>query len=97
MAGQSTIYKQVTYNAATGVDRPRNTDQNLTASYSVTTSPCWARCSAVPSLSRSGSTDEFGRTYDVASNKLWDSMNRGRQWKDIKAKYLQAGGEDDDE
>ncbi|OJJ45394.1 hypothetical protein ASPZODRAFT_134042 [Penicilliopsis zonata CBS 506.65] len=34
--------------------------------------------------------------YDVASNKIWDAMNRGRQWKDIKARYMQAEEEDDE-
>ncbi|KAF1356533.1 ubiquinol-cytochrome c reductase complex 7.3 kda protein-like protein [Delphinella strobiligena] len=33
--------------------------------------------------------------WDNASNKVWDSINRGRQWKDIKQKYLEQG--DDDE
>ncbi|KAF2687819.1 ubiquinol-cytochrome C reductase [Lentithecium fluviatile CBS 122367] len=34
--------------------------------------------------------------FDTGSDRIWDSINRGRQWKDIKAKYVQAA-EDDDE
>ncbi|KAL1310878.1 hypothetical protein AAFC00_001109 [Neodothiora populina] len=34
--------------------------------------------------------------WDNASAGVWDSINRGRQWKDIKQKYL-AEGDDDDE
>ncbi|TLD14087.1 uncharacterized protein PgNI_03101 [Pyricularia grisea] len=33
--------------------------------------------------------------YNTQMNKLWDSMNRGRQWKDIRHKYVEAS--DDDE
>ncbi|PSS03627.1 ubiquinol-cytochrome C reductase [Coniella lustricola] len=36
-------------------------------------------------------------TFDLGSQRLWDNMNRGRQWKDIKSKYIEAGAEDDDE
>ncbi|PSK46523.1 hypothetical protein B9Z65_5491 [Elsinoe australis] len=36
--------------------------------------------------------------FDTTSNKIWDAVNRGRQWKDIKYRYLQkAEDEDDDE
>ncbi|EMF13022.1 ubiquinol-cytochrome C reductase [Sphaerulina musiva SO2202] len=33
--------------------------------------------------------------FDVSANKIWDQVNKGRQWKDIKHKYMDAG--DDDE
>ncbi|KAJ5899216.1 hypothetical protein N7495_003960 [Penicillium taxi] len=38
----------------------------------------------------------FELTYDTASNKIWDSINAGRQWKDIKYKYIQQAEEDDE-
>ncbi|KAA1466098.1 ubiquinol-cytochrome C reductase UQCRX/QCR9-like protein [Dentipellis sp. KUC8613] len=31
----------------------------------------------------------FGVGFDVGINKLWDSWNRGKQWKDIRDKYVQ--------
>ncbi|EME42229.1 hypothetical protein DOTSEDRAFT_45797 [Dothistroma septosporum NZE10] len=34
--------------------------------------------------------------FDTASNSIWDQINKGRQWKDIKQRYMQAE-EDDDE
>ncbi|KAE9962906.1 hypothetical protein BLS_009903 [Venturia inaequalis] len=33
--------------------------------------------------------------FDQSSEKIWDSINRGRQWKDIKAKYVQAAEEEE--
>ncbi|KAJ5983580.1 hypothetical protein N7481_005679 [Penicillium waksmanii] len=39
----------------------------------------------------------FELSFDTFSNKVWDSWNAGRQWKDIKPRYLvQAEEEDDD-
>ncbi|KAF2147431.1 uncharacterized protein K452DRAFT_282435 [Aplosporella prunicola CBS 121167] len=35
--------------------------------------------------------------FDTGSERVWDSINKGRQWKDIKARYVQASEEDDDE
>ncbi|KAF2417646.1 ubiquinol-cytochrome C reductase [Tothia fuscella] len=35
--------------------------------------------------------------FDTASTKVWDQVNAGRQWKDIKAQYVQAAEEEDDE
>ncbi|KAK4498141.1 hypothetical protein PRZ48_010797 [Zasmidium cellare] len=35
--------------------------------------------------------------FDIVSNKVWDQINKGRQWKDIKYRYMQAGDEDEDE
>ncbi|CAG8899324.1 unnamed protein product [Penicillium egyptiacum] len=26
--------------------------------------------------------------FDITSNKVWDSWNHGRQWKDIKHRYM---------
>ncbi|GAT22130.1 hypothetical protein RIB2604_01501610 [Aspergillus luchuensis] len=39
----------------------------------------------------------FELTFDTASNKVWDSFNRGRQWKDIKHQYLNKADDEDDE
>ncbi|KAF3395156.1 hypothetical protein DPV78_008422 [Talaromyces pinophilus] len=39
----------------------------------------------------------FEVAFDTASNKIWDTMNRGRQWKDIRHQYIQTAGEDEDE
>ncbi|KAF2640437.1 ubiquinol-cytochrome c reductase complex 7.3 kda protein-like protein, partial [Massarina eburnea CBS 473.64] len=33
--------------------------------------------------------------FDTSSDRIWDSVNRGRQWKDIKAKYVEAAEDDD--
>ncbi|KAN0064888.1 Cytochrome b-c1 complex subunit 9, mitochondrial [Thecaphora frezii] len=30
----------------------------------------------------------FGIGYDVATQKWWDAHNHGKQWKDIRHKYL---------
>ncbi|RKU42729.1 hypothetical protein DL546_004444 [Coniochaeta pulveracea] len=32
--------------------------------------------------------------YDNTMNKVWDNINKGRQWKDIRQKYIQ--GADDE-
>ncbi|CAO3650528.1 unnamed protein product [Cunninghamella blakesleeana] len=29
----------------------------------------------------------FEVVYDSASDKIWDNLNKGKQWKDIKDKY----------
>ncbi|KAL1884287.1 hypothetical protein VTK73DRAFT_3271 [Phialemonium thermophilum] len=38
----------------------------------------------------------FQLGYDSTMNKIWDNINRGRQWKDIRSKYVQGGEEDDE-
>ncbi|KAI2787625.1 Cytochrome b-c1 complex subunit 9 [Penicillium oxalicum] len=38
----------------------------------------------------------FELSFDTASNKIWDAWNSGRQWKDIKPRYLKQGDEDDE-
>ncbi|CAK4032161.1 Cytochrome b-c1 complex subunit 9 [Lecanosticta acicola] len=39
--------------------------------------------------------------FDTAANSIWNRINQGRQWQDIKYRYMQAGddedGDDDDE
>ncbi|KAH8762502.1 ubiquinol-cytochrome C reductase [Diaporthe sp. PMI_573] len=37
----------------------------------------------------------FQMAYDVSTTKFWDNMNRGRQWKDIKHKYLEGAEEEE--
>ncbi|KAL1590570.1 hypothetical protein WHR41_00620 [Cladosporium halotolerans] len=32
--------------------------------------------------------------FDTGSNALWDSINRGRQWKDIKHRYMESEDEE---
>ncbi|KAI0843035.1 ubiquinol-cytochrome C reductase [Hypoxylon sp. FL0890] len=31
----------------------------------------------------------FELTYDSTMNKIWDNLNRGRQWKDIRHRYVE--------
>ncbi|KAI0894976.1 ubiquinol-cytochrome C reductase [Annulohypoxylon nitens] len=31
----------------------------------------------------------FEIAYDTTMNKFWDNHNRGRQWKDIRARYVE--------
>ncbi|KAE8148065.1 UQCRX/QCR9 like ubiquinol-cytochrome C reductase family protein [Aspergillus avenaceus] len=38
----------------------------------------------------------FEIAYDTGSNKIWDTMNRGRQWKDVKHRYTVQEEEDDE-
>ncbi|KAK4220220.1 Ubiquinol-cytochrome C reductase, UQCRX/QCR9 like domain containing protein [Rhypophila sp. PSN 637] len=33
--------------------------------------------------------------YDTTMNKVWDYNNRGRQWKDIRHKYVEASEDDE--
>ncbi|KAF2152694.1 hypothetical protein K461DRAFT_321664 [Myriangium duriaei CBS 260.36] len=35
--------------------------------------------------------------FDNVSNTIWDSINRGRQWKDIKYRYVTKPESDDDD
>ncbi|KAF9247113.1 ubiquinol-cytochrome C reductase UQCRX QCR9-like protein [Melanogaster broomeanus] len=32
----------------------------------------------------------FGVGFDVAVQSFWDRWNQGRQWKDIRGKYVQS-------
>ncbi|KAH8910934.1 ubiquinol-cytochrome C reductase [Coniochaeta sp. PMI_546] len=32
--------------------------------------------------------------FDTSMNNLWDKINKGRQWKDIRAKYVEGAEED---
>ncbi|KAF2083418.1 ubiquinol-cytochrome C reductase [Saccharata proteae CBS 121410] len=34
--------------------------------------------------------------FDSTSEKIWDSLNKGRQWKDIKHKYMEKEDDDDE-
>ncbi|CUS07783.1 unnamed protein product, partial [Tuber aestivum] len=31
----------------------------------------------------------FEILFDQATDRVWDNLNRGRQWKDIRARYVQ--------
>ncbi|KAI9017840.1 cytochrome b-c1 complex subunit 9 [Gaertneriomyces semiglobifer] len=31
----------------------------------------------------------FEIAFDSVTDRVWDSLNRGRQWKDIRDKYIQ--------
>ncbi|KAK1834872.1 cytochrome b-c1 complex subunit 9 [Podospora conica] len=33
--------------------------------------------------------------YNSTMNKVWDNLNRGRQWKDIRHKYAEAEESDE--
>ncbi|KAL2105492.1 hypothetical protein VUR80DRAFT_8295 [Thermomyces stellatus] len=35
--------------------------------------------------------------FNRGMDRLWDHWNRGRQWKDIRHKYVEGGEEEDDE
>ncbi|PYH89787.1 UQCRX/QCR9 like ubiquinol-cytochrome C reductase family protein [Aspergillus ellipticus CBS 707.79] len=39
----------------------------------------------------------FELAFDTASNSVWDTFNKGRQWKDIKYQYINKADEEDDE
>ncbi|KAL5625176.1 hypothetical protein BROUX41_005236 [Berkeleyomyces rouxiae] len=32
--------------------------------------------------------------YNRTMNSIWDNMNKGRQWKDIRNKYIEGGDEE---
>ncbi|KAH6634041.1 cytochrome b-c1 complex subunit 9 [Chaetomium sp. MPI-SDFR-AT-0129] len=38
----------------------------------------------------------FELGYDKVMNRVWDSNNRGRQWKDIRHKYIEGGDESEE-
>lgn len=38
----------------------------------------------------------FEIIYNQGMNKLWDNINRGRQWKDIRSKYVGEAEEDEE-
>ncbi|KAI0385855.1 ubiquinol-cytochrome C reductase [Hypomontagnella monticulosa] len=31
----------------------------------------------------------FEMVYDTSMNRIWDNMNKGRQWKDIRSRYVE--------
>ncbi|PMD18083.1 ubiquinol-cytochrome C reductase [Hyaloscypha hepaticicola] len=39
----------------------------------------------------------FEIAYDTVTDRIWDNINKGRQWKDIRSKYIESEGGDDDE
>ncbi|KAI1390179.1 ubiquinol-cytochrome C reductase [Hypoxylon trugodes] len=36
-----------------------------------------------------GSAFAFEMAYDSTMNRVWDNLNRGRQWKDIRSRYVE--------
>ncbi|KAK2610597.1 hypothetical protein N8I77_004014 [Diaporthe amygdali] len=70
MAGQTTLYKQVT------------PDVLFRSNY--------AMLGAV-----FAGAFGFQMAYDVTTTRMWDNMNRGRQWKDVKQKYLEGAEEEE--
>ncbi|TIA90154.1 hypothetical protein E3P99_01664 [Wallemia hederae] len=42
-------------------------------------------------------TFAFGVGYDVLTTSIWDKHNAGKQWPDLRARILAAGGSDDSE
>ncbi|PHH89808.1 hypothetical protein CDD83_5214 [Cordyceps sp. RAO-2017] len=39
----------------------------------------------------------FEMGFNSSMNRFWDNHNRGRQWKDIRSRYVESAEEDDDE
>ncbi|KAK1927499.1 putative ubiquinol-cytochrome c reductase complex 7.3 kDa protein [Papiliotrema laurentii] len=37
----------------------------------------------------------FSIGFDLATSAWWDAHNRGKQWKDIRHKYLQAAEDEE--
>ncbi|KAF2742689.1 ubiquinol-cytochrome c reductase complex 7.3 kda protein-like protein, partial [Sporormia fimetaria CBS 119925] len=33
--------------------------------------------------------------FDAGSDRVWDSINKGRQWKDIKYRYVEKAEEEE--
>ncbi|WVQ83614.1 hypothetical protein IAT38_005755 [Cryptococcus sp. DSM 104549] len=38
----------------------------------------------------------FSIGYDLATTAFWDNHNRGKQWADIRHKYVTAGDDDEE-
>ncbi|KZO96289.1 ubiquinol-cytochrome C reductase [Calocera viscosa TUFC12733] len=38
----------------------------------------------------------FGLAFDTATNRFWDNWNKGKQWKDIRDKYVTPAGADEE-
>ncbi|KAG5370354.1 Cytochrome b-c1 complex subunit 9 [Yarrowia sp. C11] len=39
----------------------------------------------------------FDMTFETAIDNVWDRLNAGKQWKDIRYKYVEAAGDDEDD
>ncbi|KAG5355126.1 Cytochrome b-c1 complex subunit 9 [Yarrowia sp. B02] len=39
----------------------------------------------------------FDMTFETAIDNLWDRLNAGKQWKDIRYKYIEAADGDDED
>ncbi|ODA81957.1 hypothetical protein RJ55_00462 [Drechmeria coniospora] len=38
----------------------------------------------------------FEMGFNSSMNKIWDNYNRGRQWKDIRSRYVEGADEDEE-
>ncbi|CAD6439187.1 4b68a89e-0e88-4422-8c72-b6f1ce5cce34 [Sclerotinia trifoliorum] len=36
----------------------------------------------------------FEMAYDSITDRVWDSLNKGRQWKDIRSRYVEAADDE---
>ncbi|KAI5799951.1 cytochrome b-c1 complex subunit 9 [Geopyxis carbonaria] len=36
----------------------------------------------------------FEMVFDTVSDRVWDNLNKGRQWKDIRHRYVTAEDEE---
>ncbi|KAF2457443.1 ubiquinol-cytochrome c reductase complex 7.3 kda protein-like protein [Lineolata rhizophorae] len=43
-----------------------------------------------------GSAFAIQLSFDKGSDKLWDTLNSGRQWKDIKYRYMEKDEEEEE-
>ncbi|KAF7511095.1 hypothetical protein GJ744_005326 [Endocarpon pusillum] len=39
----------------------------------------------------------FEIAFDTTTDAIWNRINKGRQWKDIKHRYVQKPSEDEDD
>ncbi|CAG9939203.1 unnamed protein product [Clonostachys rosea f. rosea IK726] len=53
-------------------------------------------CEGTPNWANDGYANAVHRGFNGIMNKVWDANNRGRQWKDIRHKYV-ADAEEDEE
>ncbi|PSS16918.1 hypothetical protein M430DRAFT_141437 [Amorphotheca resinae ATCC 22711] len=38
----------------------------------------------------------FEIAFDITTDRIWDNINKGRQWKDIRSRYVQSGDGDEE-
>ncbi|KKK23168.1 hypothetical protein P175DRAFT_0557352 [Aspergillus ochraceoroseus IBT 24754] len=99
MAGAiaSAIYQHVSPSPGPPINGPDRSLLALLTRYSRTVSRGLIRRNAVYLTSIFAGAFAFEIAFDSTTNKIWDTMNRGRQWKDIKYQYVNKAEEEDDE